>query len=215
MMKWLGRFSLFILAQLVFLGIFLTAIGRLPARELQLAWTAIWTGKSSLDQPAAAPKVEPKVEQPSYPDLVAARAREERILERQRREVESLARAAEARLASASAAEKKLADLRSSIAGQAKSQEEQAVASGRAALQTLLETAPPKVAKSYLLEQSRDDENLVVEVLKQLEPAQAAKIFKEFKQPAEQGKLNGWLAKLGRGEPELTRLRKQRGLVNP
>lgn len=204
-MRSLGRLSAIVLLQLIFVGILLYFIGRLPQRELGLLWHVVWTGESPLDAPPAPPPA--PEEEASYADLLRARMNEEREIARKRRELESLASAAQSRVEVAAAAEKELRALEKKLEKDVQDKKEQAVASGKQTLVTLLETAPPKVAKSFLLDQARTDEGLVVEILKRLDPVVAAKVFKEFKQPADLGKLNDWLAKVGQGEPEAGEIR--------
>lgn len=212
-MKWLGRISTFVLLQFLFLGILLFAFGRLPQRELELLGRFIWTGQSALDQPPPSPPAPP--EDASYADLVQARINEMRELERKRRELDALARAAQARIDEAAALESKVRKVRADLQKDVKDEESRAVQEGQRKLLELLESSTPKIARGYLLEQGRTDEERVVSILKQLDPAVAAKVFKEFKQPAELGKLNGWLAKLGQGEPEASQIRKLRKQTPP
>jgi hypothetical protein len=205
-MRWIGWLTALIVAQILFLGIFLFALGRLPERELDLLWTAVWTGESQLDQKPS-PDEGKLQEETSYADLLAARTNEAREIERKRQELASLAQAAQARVDAAAATEKAATKTLEVLKNGITTKEEQYVKEGKAKVLSLVEAMPPKLAKSYLLDQARTDENSVLEVIQRLDPVLAAKIFKEFKQPAELGKLNGWLAKLGQGEPEVSQVR--------
>lgn len=213
-MKWIGRLSTFLVLQILFVGILLAILGRIPKRELELAWEVMRTGQSPLDRPPPPAGAAPPKEDVSYSDLVRARANEALEIERQRRELEGLNQAAQSRMESASSSLSALKKLRDSLTKESSDKEALAIRSGRAKVLDLLESMQPKLAKSYLLDQSSRDEATVLEVIKQLDPVVAAKIFKEFKQPADQGKLNGWLAKLGQGDPEATTARRAKEMLS-
>jgi hypothetical protein len=63
-----------------------------------------------------------------------------------------------------------------------------------------------KQAKEYLV--SDPDQDRVLRMIIQMDPASAEKIFREFQQPTDQRTLNGWLDRLGKGDPEAQRLKK-------
>lgn len=204
-MKWLGIISSFLLAQLVFLGILLTALGRLPGYELRLVWEAIRTGRSAADVVAQPEPEAVPVETPSFEQLLQARSLEFKEIERGRREVASLRLVAEAKRAAAETEQKKLSKLRDELEKGVESKHKDAIEKGKKKVLELLEAMQPKQAKGYLAEQS--DDTIAIGIIKQLDPAVAAKVFKEFKQATELRKLNQWLSKLGQGEPEVSEVR--------
>lgn len=215
-MKWIGGISLFILLQLLFLVFFLAITGRLPQRELGLAWEAIWSEPESKDATVASEKdgAKPKQE-PSYAEYLRERTLEARMVEDKIKELESLRRVVATEAGDVDANSKRLAKLRDALEKNIKTKDEEYVEAGKEKRLGLLQTMPPKLAKSYLLEQGQKDEQVVIEILKQMDDVVAAKIFREFKLPQEIASLNDWLEKLGEGEPDVSRVNALRAQLPP
>jgi hypothetical protein len=202
-MKFLGWIALFLIIQLVFLVGFLKLTGRWPQDELRLAGEYIWRGGPEPPKKVVEPK---PPEAPSIDVQLDRRIRETRELERREAEIKALRGMVDGLQQSAAAEYDRLRALKKQLEGQVESDAEKLASDGRKRLVGLLEASPPKNVKSLLLDLKDEDE--VLRILKELEPERAAKVFKEFKLPAEQEKLNGWLSKLGRGEPEASAKRK-------
>lgn len=206
-MRWLGVLSTLLLLQVAFLGIFLAATGRLPIRELRLAWNAVWDGKGESETTgggAPAEAVPPK--EPSYADVLQDRALRSRLIEDKIKELESLRRVVATESSDVEDKQKKLVKIRAAVEKGLEEKNAQVIQEGKEKRLALLRAMPAKLAKSYLLDQAGDDEPAVIEMLKAMDDVVAAKIFKEFKLPQEVEKLNGWLEMLGRGEPEISRI---------
>lgn len=215
-MKWLGILSAVLLAQILFVGFFLFLSGRLPERELSLLWNAIKTGESTADvepvEQAAAEKKTP-FEPLTFDEFSEARLLKTKELDRRAREAQTLLELTKDVQANVDSTRKKIEKLRTDLEKGIDDKQKQSQAEGLKRVTELLEAMQPKLAKSYLL--SRTDENDAVGIIKSLDPAAAAKIFKEFTQPADIGKLNGWLAKLEQGEPESSALQNLKKQVPP
>jgi len=202
-MKFLGWILLFLLLQLVFLVGFLKLTGRWPADELRLAGEYIWRGGPEPPKKVIEPKP-PEV--PSIDAIMQRRVLETRDIDRRSAELKAMEGMLAARQQSASAEFERLRALKKQLEGQVDGEAKKLADEGRKRLVGLLEVSPPKTAKSLLLDLKDEDE--VIRILKELEPDRAAKVIKEFKLPAEQEKLSGWLSKLGRGEPEASAKKK-------
>ncbi|MFO0948889.1 MAG: hypothetical protein U1D30_23745 [Planctomycetota bacterium] len=216
-MKWIARISTFLVFQILFLGILLAFLGRFPNRELSLVWQALITGDSPaerLDQRSSVAKKAAEQE-PSYEELLKQRTLESRIIEARIRELESLRGAVASEQEAVTAKSKQLQRLRADLEKGLAEKDAAAVQAGREKRLGLLQSMPPKLAKSYLLEQGAKDENEVVEIIRQMDDVVAAKIFKEFKLPQEVKSLNGWLDKLGQGEPDSSEIQKLKEKVPP
>jgi hypothetical protein len=202
-MRWIGRLSTFILLQLAFLVVFLAVTGRLPKHELSLLWNAVRTGQSQAETAVEPTAAEPE-ETPSFEQLLRARTLESREIDQKRKEAESLIQLAEARLADIDSRQKALDKARTELKQEVKTKTELIAKAGEKKVLEFLETMPPAQAKTFLLDLQEEDE--VIGYLKQLDPSRAKKVFKEFQQPQELKKLSGWLARLGKGEPEISKL---------
>lgn len=214
-MRWLGGISLFLLLQLAFLVFFLGITGRLPQRELGLVWQAIWSEPESGDDDSSeAGEAKPKQE-PSYAEYLRERTLEARLVEDKIKELESLRRVVATEASDVDANSKRLSKIRDALDKEIKTEDEELIEAGKEKRLGLLQTMPPKLAKSYLLEQGQKDEKVVVEILKQMDDVVAAKIFREFKLPQEIASLNDWLEKLGEGEPDASRVKALREQLPP
>lgn len=216
-MKWIARISTFLVLQILFLGIFFALLGRFPNRELSLVWQALTTGESPVEKLTRGPAGDQGAgeQEPSYEELLKQRTLESRIVEARIRELESLRGAVASEQEAVTAKSKQLQRLRADLEKGLVEKDAAALQAGREKRLGLLQSMPPKLAKSYLLEQGAKDENEVVEIIRQMDDVVAAKIFKEFKLPQEVKSLNGWLEKLGQGEPETSEIKKLKNQVPP
>jgi hypothetical protein len=214
-MRWLGGISFLLLLQIAFLVFFLAITGRLPQRELGLVWQAIWSGTEPEETDSSeSAKAKPKQE-PSYAEYLRERTLEARLVEDKIKELESLRRVVATEASDVDASSKRLSKIRDALEKDLKNEDEALIEEGKEKRLSLLQSMPPKLAKSYLLEQGRKDEKVVIEILKQMDDVVAAKIFREFKLPQEIVSLNNWLEKLGEGEPDASRLRALREQLPP
>lgn len=199
-MKSFLTFSILLAILLMGLGIVLVATDRFPKRELALAWTKISTGKSELEKEQEPPP-EPE-EVPSFEQVIRERAIQAREIERRQQEVKNLLELAEAKQKEIEGRRQALNKLQQDLQKGYEQKQEEVVKQGRQNLLAKVEAMAPKIAKQFLLDQAETDEQVSLELIKKLDPVQAAKIFKEFKLPAEVERLNELLTKIGQGEPE-------------
>ena len=204
-MKWIGYISTIILLQILCLGIFLQIFGKLPLHELGLAWQAILAEPPSAVKPATA-ETPPPPEIPSYEDLLQERLLASPEIARKIDELNAVRRAVDDDQKKLEVSRKELLAIRNKLENKVQTDIEKARQEGEAKLLELVQTMKPKQARDYLVADS--DEDRVLRLLIAMDPASAEKIFREFKQPEEQRKLNGWLDRLGQGDPEAQRLRK-------
>lgn len=208
-MRILGGLSLLILLQLIFLVFFLFAVGRLPERELSLLWNAIRTGKSitetEKDSPSSPAELAPE-ERPSLEQQLQALTLANTEIQRKKTDAEGLLKLAERRLAEAESARKEVNDLIAKLKKTVQTEKEKLADQGLQTVVAQIEVMRPEQAKEFLLFEGKKDETTVLRILKMLDPVLAAKVFKEFKQQPDQDKLNGWLAKVSEGEPEISQL---------
>lgn len=204
-MKWIGHLSTIILLQVAFLAIYLQVIGKFPTHELGLAWQAIFA--ESVD-PSADPQKEqapPPPEIPSYEDLLQERLLASPEIARRIDELSAVKRAVEASQKKLELARGELDNVKAQLETKVTDAIEKARQQGEAKLLELVSAMKPKQAKEVLIADPQEDR--VLRMLIQMDPALAEKIFREFKQPADQRTLNGWLDRLGQGDPETQRLR--------
>lgn len=202
-MKWIGYISSAVVLNLLFFGIYLVLVGKFPADELGLAWRSIF---ESSPGPEEKPKADPPPEIPSYEDLLKERLLKSPEIARKIEELESVRRAVNQERASLEAARKDLGKLASDLEGRLVTAVDKARQEGEMKLLDLVSAMKPKQAKDVLI--SDTDKDRVLRLILKMDPASAEKIFREFKQPEDQRTLNGWLDRLGQGDPEATRLRK-------
>lgn len=203
-MKWIGYISTIILLQIICLGIFLQIFGKLPWHELGLAWQAILSEPPSATKaPAETP---PPPEIPSYEDLLQERLLASPEIARKIDELNAVRRAVDDDQKKLEVSRKELLAIRTKLENKVQTEIDKARIEGEAKLLELVQTMKPKQARDYLVTDS--DEDRVLRLLIAMDPSTAEKIFREFKQPEDQRKLNGWLDRLGQGDPEAQRLRK-------
>lgn len=205
-MRWVGILAAFLFLQVLLIGFFLYQSGRLPKHELSLLWTAIKTGKSAEETTAAEAPAPP--EGPSYEELVKERTRQTAEIEKKRKEADGLLKLAEARFAEVDAARKTLDKVQTTLESKIETKEEQLAKAGQKKVIELLEAMAAGTAKDFLLKIR--DENEALTYVRQLDPAVAKKIFKEFRQPDEIRRLGDWLEKIGQGEPEVSKIGAQK-----
>jgi hypothetical protein len=201
-MKWIGYISSAVVLNVAFFGIYLWLVGRFPSHELKLAWQAIVQppAESGVEPPRPSPP-----ETPSYEDLLEERLLRSPEIARKIEELNSVRRAVEQERLRLDAARAQLEALQKGLAGAAASEIEAAQRQGEQKLLDLATAMKPKQAKEVLI--SDPDQDRVLRLILKMDPSSAEKIFREFKQPDEQRTLNGWLNRLGQGDPEATRLR--------
>ena len=204
-MKWLGNLSAFLLLQVALvLGLYHYRIGAFPQNELYSIWTGCWYGVAPESKEEVAKKAKKAAQSqavPSYEELLRSRTLEAKEIERQRQEAESLYQLAQSRQNAVDEARKSLLKIRQELEKDFETEKEQLAKEGRQKVLALLEVMQPRQVADFLRDST--DEKSVLAIIGELDPVVAAKVFKEFPQPApgEQGKLNDWLEKLGQGEP--------------
>ncbi|QDU62582.1 hypothetical protein Pan216_34490 [Planctomycetes bacterium Pan216] len=210
MMRWIGNISTFILLQLAFLVIFLLAIGRLPKHELGLLWQAIRTGKSSQAAPVDSvdAESEPKEEEPDAPPDFESELQELTLARRQRQrqeqELQTLAKTLDIRQSELDQKIQLLGKLRKDLEANVETKKEELVEKGQTELIARLEVMRPNQVRDFLVD--LQDPQQPIEYIKLLDPAIAAKAFREFKTEDDIGKLNRWLTEIGEGQPEVSEL---------
>lgn len=203
-MKWIGYISTILVLQIAFTMVWLYFVGRFPLEGLRVAWQEIRTGKAYEEPPAEPEPVPPEV--PSYEDLLRERLLKSPEISRRIEELEAVRRAMEQERRQLDTARGELAQIKKKLEGQAQTELDKVIAEGEAKLLELVSVMKPKQAKGVLL--ADPDPDRVLRLLRNLDPVTAEKIFREFKQPEDQRILNGWLDRLGQGDPEADRLRK-------
>ncbi|MBY0588692.1 hypothetical protein K2X85_16080 [bacterium] len=204
-MKWIGHLSTILLLQGIFLGIYLKVVDRFPSNELGLAWQAIFADRSALadgNKPAEAP---PPPEIPSYEDLLKERLLASPEIARKIEELQAVRRAVAEDQKKLDLARSELRRTKEQLENKTQDAIEQARLDGEKKLLELVSTMKPKQAKEYLLADPMEER--ILRMLITMDPATAEKIFREFKQPADQRTLNSWLDRLGQGDPEAKRLK--------
>lgn len=202
-MKWIGYISSAVVLNVAFFGIYLWLVGRFPAHELGLAWKAIVQPPS---EPGAEPSPPIPPETPSYEDLLQERLLRSPEIVRKIEELGSVRRAVEQERLRLDSARAQLETLQKSLEGTAATEIDEARRRGEQKLLDLVTAMKPKQAKEALI--SDPDTDRVLRLILKMDPSSAEKIFREFKQPDEQRTLNGWLDRLGQGDPEAARLRR-------
>jgi septal ring factor EnvC (AmiA/AmiB activator) len=203
--KWIGHLSTIILLQMIFLGIYLKVVDRFPSHELGLAWQAIFAdplAKAEGDKLAEAP---PPPEIPSYEDLLKERLLASPEIARKIEELQAVRRAVAEDQKKLELARTELRNAKDQLENKTTTAVDQAREEGEKKLLELVSVMKPKQAKEYLLADPMEDR--ILRMLIAMDPAAAEKIFREFKQPADQRTLNSWLDRLGQGDPEAKRLR--------
>jgi hypothetical protein len=204
-MKWIGHLSTIILLQLVFLGIYLKVVDRFPGDELGLAWQAIFADPSASAEGKKLAEAPPPPEIPSYEDLLKERLLASPEIARKIEELQAVRRAVAEDQKKLELARTELRGTKEQLEKKINDAVDQARQDGEKKLVDLLSTMKPKQAKEYLLADPMEER--VLRMLLTMDPATAEKIFREFKQPADQRTLNSWLDRLGQGDPEAKRLR--------
>lgn len=204
-MKWIGYLSTVIVLQVLCLGIFLQIFGKFPAHELMLTWQAIVADPSS-SAPEKPAEATPPTEIPSYEDLLQERLLASPEIARKVEELNAVRRAVDESQQKLELVRAELAKIKGQLEQKTENGIEKARKQGEEKLLELVQTMKPRQAADYLL--TDPDENRVLRLIIAMDPSSAEKIFREFKQPEDQRKLNGWLDRLGQGDPEAQRLRK-------
>jgi flagellar motility protein MotE (MotC chaperone) len=173
-------------------------------REKLLVMLAVAQGAEleSLVQGSRAGTEEASTEQPSYAQILEARAAKTRNLELREQALRSglqQLRSEERKLAEG---RKQLQQLRESFQGELLAMEKGATATGREDARRTLETIKPKQAKelvAHMLEGKEIDE--VVLLLAGMPEGKRAKIIAEFKTPAEMDEVGEVLRRIRQGLP--------------
>lgn len=202
-MKWIGYICTVVMLQIVFAMAWLYFADRFPFDGLRLAWQQITTGNAEV----AAPEIESPVppETPSYEDLLRERLLKSPEISRRIEELESVRRAMEQERIQLDSARKDLVQIKKKLEGEGQTALDKAIQDGENKLLELVSVMKPKQAKEVLI--ADPDPDRVLRLLRNMDPVPAEKIFREFKQPDHQRILNGWLDRLGQGDPEADRLR--------
>jgi hypothetical protein len=204
-MKWIGHLSTIILLQAVFLGIYLKVVDRFPSDELGLAWQSIFADSSASAEGAKTAEAPPPPEIPSYEDLLKERLLASPEIARKIEELQAVRRAVAEDQKKLELARTELRSVKEQLENKTRNAVDEARKNGESKLLELVSMMKPKQAKEYLLADPMEDR--VLRLLIEMDPASAEKIFREFKQPADQRTLNSWLDRLGQGDPEAKRLR--------
>lgn len=192
-----------LIAEAVMVGYFWSAWGMDRARLIQILAIAQGVDQFALKSDGQPTPDEPPAEQPSYQQIVEARALKFRDLELREQGVK--AALDQLRLQEQSLAEQKArweqqrAEYQTRLASLQKAAESEGIEQNRGILARL----PPKQAKEVVLQMLKKNEtNDAVLLLRDMADAGRAKILKEFKTAEEQEKLDELLRLIRQGAPE-------------
>jgi hypothetical protein len=202
-MKWVGYICMVVTLQIVVAIGWLYFSGRFPFEGLELALREIRAGSAEIA--ASETEVPSPPEIPSYEDLLQERLLKSPEISRRIEELEAVRRAMEQERIQLDSARKDLVQIKKKLEGEGGTALDKAIQDGENKLLELVSVMKPKQAKEVLL--ADPDPDRVLRLLRNMEPVPAEKIFREFKQPEDQRILNGWLDRLGQGDPEADRLR--------
>jgi flagellar motility protein MotE (MotC chaperone) len=185
------------------LGAYYTRAWQLNREKLLLV-LAVAQGAEleTLVQGSRAGTEEPSTEQPSYAQILEARAAKTRNLELREQALRSGLQQLQTEERKLAEGRKQLQQLRESFQGELLAMEKGATATGREDARRTLETIKPKQAKelvAHMLEGKEIDE--VVLLLAGMPEGKRAKIIAEFKTPAEIDEVGEVLRRIRQGLP--------------
>ncbi|MGA2032788.1 MAG: hypothetical protein ABSG68_11055 [Thermoguttaceae bacterium] len=159
----------------------------------------------ALKEQTGAQREEPSREEPSYEQILEARAVKNRNLELREQSLQNDSRQLRSELDKFAEEKNRYLQARDAFQKSLLAVQKGAAASGLEDVRTTLETVKPKQAKELLAQMlERKDLDEAVVLLAGMSEGKRAKIFAEFKTPAEMEQLGEVLRRIGQGIPTTT-----------
>jgi hypothetical protein len=174
----------------------------------QQRWLQVYMAARGIEsvknqEPAAKTGDETPSEQPSYEQILEARAMKYRNLELREQQLRDAVSQLQFQEAGLADNEKSFQKLREGFNAQLSSMRDGSLATGKEEVRRTLESIKPKQAKQLILEMLENKEiNDVVALLTPMSDAKRAKIIGEFKTPEELEKISEVLRLIREGQPQ-------------